>query len=669
MCCEEDLMPPVVKDMLAKYQGLLVQRGHDWGNDRERTLSKALSALMSWCPQTQLLSIKGELYTAINQRETPGEGVRALIDLVVRALPNPLPTGLAIADRDGIRVRTPPPFATAGQPVRYQVFTVDGSGGPLTLSGATVEVDDPELVVNGYRVRAAESVETGTLRLVSDAPSRWSVVDQRGGAWFPNGVLRKYDYHGHPFFHGNDISLGVPAGTTRIRVARGCEFQQVSRQVDVQAGTEATVTLSPTRLYDAAARGWYGGDLHVHMNYSGDLVCAPPDAARMQQGEGLHVMNLLAANWHTALVYDREAFEHFIGRDLPWTSDDTVARWGVEYRNDLLGHFAALNLSAPPTRYQSGHRRSDEPQDWPPNAVAAAECRDLGATVGYTHPLSKPLGVNGSSEPVFSGFAHNSQARELVVDAALGLVDSVDLTGNHNESGTEATQYLYHRLLGCGLRLAATAGTDTMLSQSCYGIYSNPPGWARAYANLGGAPLSIESWQDAVRAGKTFATNGPWLELDVDGHGVGDTIALDGPARLPVTVSVAGVGAEQVEIVGPDGVIATRTVSPHRREARLDAFVEVTGPMWLAAVVRGGHHPDVLGPNVYAHTSPVWVDMAGQSVARGEDAAWCLDWIDRFERLIRDVGTFTEPGQLEDLLGVLDQARAIYDKIIQNGSR
>ena len=28
------------------------------------------------------------------------------------------------------------------------------------------------------------------------------------------------------------------------------------------------------------------------MNYSGDLVCTPGDAARMQLGEGLHLMNL-----------------------------------------------------------------------------------------------------------------------------------------------------------------------------------------------------------------------------------------------------------------------------------------------------------------------------------------------------------------------------------------
>ena len=38
------------------------------------------------------------------------------------------------------------------------------------------------------------------------------------------------------------------------------------------------------------------------MNYSGDLVCEPSQAAMMQLGEGLHLMNLVAANASGAYV-------------------------------------------------------------------------------------------------------------------------------------------------------------------------------------------------------------------------------------------------------------------------------------------------------------------------------------------------------------------------------
>jgi hypothetical protein len=80
--------------------------------------------------------------------------------------------------------------------------------------------------------------------------------------------------------------------------------------------------------------------------------------------------------------------------------------------------------------------------------------------------------------------------------------------------------FLYHRLLSCGLRLAATAGTDAFLSFSHGpGVASNPPGWGRVYARLGDRGLSVEAFKEAIRAGRTVVTNGPWLALEVNGEG------------------------------------------------------------------------------------------------------------------------------------------------------
>jgi hypothetical protein len=178
----------------------------------------------------------------------------------------------------------------------------------------------------------------------------------------------------------------VPAETLSIACARGLEFDRTEFEVCPVAGETRLVACDPQRLFDPASEGWYGGDLHVHMNYSGDLVCTPGDAARMQLGEGLHLANLLAANFATSLVYDRDMLEQFPDQDLPWSNDNTVARMGVEYRNDLLGHLHALGPSGPPKRYYAGHENSDHPEDWPPNKVACEELKELGATVGYPHP-------------------------------------------------------------------------------------------------------------------------------------------------------------------------------------------------------------------------------------------------------------------------------------------
>ena len=92
------------------------------------------------------------------------------------------------------------------------------------------------------------------------------------------------------------------------------------------------------------------------------------------------------------------------------------------------------------------------------------------------------------NEPTAQQVTEFFEARELVADAALGLVDAVELVSCFDDRGALV---LYHHLLSCGLRLAATAGTDTFLSFARGPApASNPPGWGRMYAQLGAAPLS-----------------------------------------------------------------------------------------------------------------------------------------------------------------------------------
>jgi hypothetical protein len=446
--------------------------------------------------------------------------------------------------------------------------------------------------------------------------------------------------------------------------ARGLEFERTELDVRPAASTTLTVECDPQRRFDPAADGWYGGDLHIHMNYSGDLICTPGDAARMQLGEGLHLANFVAANLATSLVYDRDMLEQSAGEDLPWSTGDIVARMGVEYRNDLLGHVHALGPSGPPTRYHTGHDLSDHPEDWPPNRSACEELQGLDATVGYAHPAFTAFPDDWSTDRFFQ-HPRTVEARELVADAALGVVDSIDLISPFNDEGAV---FLYHRLLSCGLRLAATAGTDTFLSFSRMPLASNPPGWGRVYAHLGGQELSVQSFKQAIREGRTMVTNGPWLTLDVNGHGPGAVLDLAAGDRLDIRARVQGPGADHLTLVGPDGVMAQGDPgSELRLETPLDA-----GPIWVAAVARGTGHPDTLDRSVLAHTSPVYVDVSGRRVAREADARWCLGLLDRLEQFVGEHGHFaaaTRTAHLADLVAVLDAARVFYRRVAASADR
>jgi hypothetical protein len=643
MCCEATGtlgLPAEVIEALAHYRRLLDERGWDWGDDRVELFRWARFSMFG--PVLEAFWASGDWASAI--RSVIGDQVPAGM-VVVR-----------VGGGGGLRADVGSPrTAIAGRTARIDVLvdsavdadlelTVAGRRvrvGALGVGVEPVDLDgaDPELtVVLGAQTLIVEGAVRTTpaaeLRLSSPRCARWSVTDAGGGAWFPEGVLAKWDFHHRPFFHGHDVTLRVPAEPLRVACTRGIEFDRTEQDVHPAAGEPLTVECDPPRLFDPAVDGWYGGDLHVHMNYSGDLVCTPGDAARMQLGEGLHLASFMAANCQTSLVYDRE----------------------------LLGHVHALGPSAPPSRYYAGHERSDHPENWPPNSVACQELRGLGATVGYAHPAYTEF-PDGSTEE-FLQSPRSVEARELVADAALGLVDSVDLISPYNDEGAV---FLYHRLLSCGLRLAATAGTDVFLSFSHGpGVASNPPGWGRVYARLGDQPLSVLAFEQAIRGGRTLVTNGPWLTLEVNGQGPGAVLDLAAGDRLDVRTRAQGAGAERLTLVGPDGVMAEGDADA---ELRLETTLQ-GGPTWIAAVARGSGHPNTLDASVLAHTSPVYVDVAGQRVTRAADARWCLALLDGLERFVGEHGHFdpvTRSAHLGDVVAVLDEARAFYRRAAAGG--
>jgi len=675
MCCEsaETLdLPAAVIEALARYRGLLANRGWDWGGESTEDLPAGWARF----------SLLGPVFDAFWATRDWAKALRSVIG-------REIPAGVVVVRVDtggGLRADAGPArIAIAGGSRAIDVVVDSAAEAGLSLTvagrevrvaplGATIEtidldgadpvfavtLDEEALSVGG----AIRTSPAAVLRLSSPRCTRWSVTDSGGGAWFPAGVLAKWDVHHRPFFHGHDLTLAVPAEPLHVVCTRGLEFERTELDVHPAAGETATAECDPARLFDPAADGWYGGDLHVHMNYSGDLICTPGDAARMQRGEGLHLANLVAANCLTSLVYDRDMLEQFAAADLPWSAGDTVARMGVEYRNDLLGHVHALGPSGPPARYYTGHERSDHPEDWPPNRVACEELRRLGATVGYCHPSFGEFPDDGSTQRFFRN-PRSVEARELVADAALGVVDSIDLISPANDEGAV---FLYHRLLSCGLRLAATAGTDVFLSFSHQGTFSNPPGWGRVYARLGDQALSVAAFKEAIRRGRTMVTNGPWLTLEVNGQGPGAVLGLADGDRLDIRARVQGPGAGQLTLVGPDGVLAGGEAAAGLRfETTLD-----DGPTWIAAVARGPGHPSTLDRSVLAHTSPVYVDVAGRRVARTADARWCLEFLDALEQLAGSRGHFdpaTRATHFGDLVAVLDEARSFYRRVAESADR
>jgi hypothetical protein len=666
---DDPMLPDAVAGALEEYRRALAEHGMNWGEPLSRYVR--LMSLSRFADEETFFGaafgrIRAAHPEAIHaEHETLVSGLD--FDEVLRdVLDGDPPDGLAVLrlTPEGHRLDGRPRAVLDTRPVPLTLLLDNGRASPVEVcvgarpyrlapGGARLVDLDTATEVTIAEATGAERVDmsamtrlaaTARLRVRAGFPCRWSVWSGGGQGWYPEGIPARRDYHGTPYFHGDDIVLDVPAEPLTVRVTRGMEYGFA--ETSVTPSGEILVELTPARLYDAAARGWYGGDLHVHLNFTGDVVATPAMAAATQHGEDLHVLNLLAANVAGPRVFDREALEHWAGRDLPWSDETHLARMGAEYRNDLLGHLHAFGLTAAPSRYHSGFAGGP---DWPPNAAVCQELRDLGAVVGYAHafhsPVETPGDVIGTGRP-------QCTARMAVVDAALGLVDSMEILHFSSAAGSSA---VYRRLLGAGNRLAAVAGTDSMLSftRQRMEMVASPPGWERTYARVDG-PLTAASYAEAVRLGRTFATTGPFLELAVEGHGPGDTVDLEPGGRVTVTARVAGPEVERLSILTADGVLAEGP------PGEITAELVVGAPTYVVALAEGGPHPRSLFTGVFAHTSPVYVDVRGRRAVRAEDLHWCLEWLDRLERLVRERARLDTKEQLGDHLDLIDEARRVY---------
>ena len=658
MCCSEHTKldaPPAVIEMIARYRHLQRTQGQGWGEDQ-------FPDAFTWAR----FSLLGPAFEEFAASGDWAAAVRAAVD---GAAPH---SGIVVVD---LAAGTPditagePLSGLTGKPISVDVVVLGSA------AGDTVEVDGAEIVVpsggvglrtvdvdpavgsvrivrgaNRHDVECARVAVAGRLALSAPQVSRWSVVDDQGSAWFPDGAPHKWDVDHQPYFHTDTATLDVPVGTWRVTAARGLEFERTSWTLEVAADATTTVAWEPIRRFDPAGSGWYSADLHVHLNYSGDHVLDLDDAHRMQIGEGLNLIMLQSGNMTGSLVYDRELLESTAGQPL-WTADDHTALAGHEFRNGLLGHLHGMGLSAPPDPPFTGDEGTEHPYDWPPNEAACAQMKDLGATVTYAHPSFTSL---NDLEQLYSPM-RTVEARELVADAALGHVDTMEVVSCFDDAGAVV---LWHHLLNCGLRLTATAGSDVFLSFA-HGptVASNPPGWGRMYAQLDGAPLTVDAYRHAIQSGRTVVTNGPWLTLEVGGALPGTVLDLDAGTRLRVRATTRGSGIDRLVLHGPEGEIASTEGDT------LDHELEVHAAGWVAAAAYGGRDEHTLGAPVFAHTTPVYLDVGGRRVARPDSARWCLRALDLLEELARSHGRF-DPArheqQLGDLVAVIDAARHRY---------
>ncbi len=499
------------------------------------------------------------------------------------------------------------------------------------IAYATNRDGDPRLEIIGVEGGSARPVPItglrrdgpawGRLTVRPAAPARATVLGADGLAHAPRGVFRRIvSYTETHYFHvSGAFTVELPPGTATVRLKRGVEFLPWEEEVEIVSGEETVIDAAFTRFIDLADRNWHSGDTHVHDLHAGDLRITPEDLVAQAEAEAVRVVHALIHVDGTRTMGDPA---RFVAGVHPASRGGVLLRYGQEYRMPF-GHRTFLNPERLFYPLATGVPGTARAAPFPPlfeyvRRIRAEQGDHL--VVGMPHPY---FGYLAEGEP-FAG----ASPSEIPVDAALGVADFFDV--NCIPSSEIGAAAIYARLLNAGFRLAAAGGSDTFSDTS-----RDPPlGTGRTYALVEGE-LTVPAWGEALRAGRSFATNGPLLELEVEGLGMGDEIRRDGPATLSIRArAVSAVPMERLELLvngrPARTAVAEALAGDGPFELRLDGDLLVEESAWIALRAEGPRSHWTTDSQLFAHSSPVYVVLDGRGIAVEADRAYMEERIREF---------------------------------------
>lgn len=314
-------------------------------------------------------------------------------------------------------------------------------------------------------------------------------------------------------------------------------------------------------------------------------------------------------------------------------------RSGIEARSHFYGHVNLLGPREILRPLSIGEVYANSREAYPFPTVLFTRARSLGATVGYAH---------------FDGSQKNST---LLMDLALGSIDFIEVF----QFGVLKTEAWYE-LLNAGFRVTGIAGSDFPVP------LNNRRPWPRSLPLLGPErtlvkaapePSAYAAWAAGVRTGRVVVSNGPLLDLTVDGSAPGAVINWNGGQKPVEGEAVARYHRplEKLEVV-VNGKTVASIAGEGRHEVRLPFRFNLKESSWIATRATSASQEGE--PEIQAHTNPVYLLREGRHVSvNGARRALLLRWQQQAGYYRSPDLEFSERRHREELLSNVEKALVV----------
>jgi hypothetical protein len=441
----------------------------------------------------------------------------------------------------------------------------------------------------------------------------------------------------HAYIDGT-CEIQLPPGRLHVAISKGPEYWPLQTEVVLAPGKLA-LRFEIERWINLRAQGWYSGDAQCNEP-------APHAALLEAAAEDVAVVNLLTHE--------------------QWDDD---ARGPPKYRafpNLLAFSGQQPALSSP------GHMVVVNSWNWHPvlGELVLLNCH----RVVYPLRFGSPAGFDTWTLADWCDQCHRKSGlvigsswyapNEVLAELILGKVDALMLQGfdgpGSRDPGPSRDAFLeqWRGLLDCGFRVPLVGGSGKAANDP-------PLGCVRTYARLApGEDFTYRNWIEAVRAGRTFVTNGPLLFFSVNGCEPGAVI--DVPAEAPTLKVRAEVRSlkrmGRLQVLANGSVVAEAGPVQAGEALIIETDVNLPAGGWATACCWGLWHWDHWPRWEAAQASPVYVRVTGlRAPVNSKAAAGFMDDLDTMLEWVARAGRFETDKQRERLAGIFRSARKVLE--------
>jgi hypothetical protein len=178
-------------------------------------------------------------------------------------------------------------------------------------------------------------------------------------------------------------------------------------------------------------------------------------------------------------------------------------------------------------------------------------------------------------------------------------------------------------------------------------------------------PLRIENWLAAIKAGRTFATNGPLLHFELGGKTAGSELHLANVNKVPFHVELRSiVPVDHLQIVCNGQISRNIDLTAQRNSADSSGTLNIDRSGWciLRAFADRAEYP-VLDLYPYATTSPIYFDVGGKASPNTADAQYFVAWVTRLIAAAQQSSAWNTEQEKARVISLFKQAKDKFQQL------